>query len=175
MPGQTAFWWQDSASYRQSDRTAILNGNVHMISMGYSLSLPSPSTGNDEPLDKKRQRTELWCQKFTVAFAKPREAPGPAGADFADLSGMDELQISGIEADGFASLLASDVNAEGQTISYDIDSRLLQIDGSKRAKASLIYLNTEKAQWFHWTGRKILYDTLKRQGSAEGGKLEILR
>jgi len=173
-PGQTAFVWKDSAKYRQDERTAILAGDVHMVSMGYALTLPGRSPSGTKAQKINRQRTELLCQTFTVTFAELKaNKTKEKKSDFADLSAMDELQVEQIEASGDASLISDDVNIEGNKIIYNAKDNEILIEGSSKSQASLTYIDPDKG-WGRWTGTKIHYDTAKHKADAPGGRFESL-
>ena len=169
-PGQTAFKWETSARYRQNARTAVLSGDVYMISMGYALSLPERSPKGTEKPDNKRHRTQLWCQTFTVTFAEPKTGESEASkSNFADLSAMDELEIERIEAAVDASLVSKDIRIENaQSIVYDRKTGEIVIKGSKKSKATVTYLDRQRGQWVEWTGKLARYNVSTGELEAKG-------
>ena len=169
--GETAFWWTESADYDLDKRQAVLVGQVHMVSMGYTLALPSRSARTDPA--QKRQRTQMWCDEFTLTLAEPKETKtDQATGSFADLSGMHELEIQNVQAKGNARLFSADLTIDGEAISHDTKANEIRIEGSRRRKAELIYRDTEKKQWVRYRGKRVLYNTLERKAEAPGGNIE---
>ena len=169
-PGQTAFTWKTSARYRQKVRTAVLSGDVYMHSMGYALSLPERSPKGTETSDNKRHRTELWCQTFSVTFAEPKTQESETDkSDFADLSAMDELDVERVEASENARLVSKDISIEGaQSIVYDRKAKEIVIEGSRRSKATVEYLDPQRGKWVKWTGKLAHYNVSTGELKAKG-------
>ncbi|NIA06994.1 MAG: hypothetical protein GWP14_05030 [Actinobacteria bacterium] len=169
-PGQTAFEWKKSAKYYQDERTAVLAGDVHMVSMGYALALPGRSATATGYSEKERHRTELWCQTFTITFAEPKtQASETDKSNFADLSAMDELDAKRVEASGNASLVSKDIRIEGaQSILYDRKTEQIVIQGSRKSKASVVYLDPQRGQWVEWTGKLAHYNVATGELKAKG-------
>jgi len=176
-PGQTAFEWKESAKYRQDDRTAMLVGDVHMVSMGYALALPGRPSNGKEPRGKNLHQTQLWCQTFTVTFAEPKaDEADEHKSDFADLSAMDELEIERIEAKGpDTCLISKDISIEGaQSIVYDRKTEEIVIEGSRKSKATIIYLDPQRGQWVEWTVKFARYNVSTGELIAPSGSYRIL-
>ncbi len=169
--GETAFWWTKSADYDLDERKAVLVGQVHMVSMGYTLTLPGRSAGTDPA--QKRQRTQMWCDEFTLTLAQPRETQADGTADsFANLSGMDELEIQSVRANGNARLSSRDLTIDGDKISHDTKANEIRIEGSRKRKAVLTHIDPQKQQWVRYRGKRVIYNTLERKAQAPGGNIE---
>lgn len=169
-PGQTVFDWKTSSKYSQNARTAVLYGDVYMVSMGYALALPERSPKGTQPQENKRHRTQLWCQTFTVTFAEPETGESQESkSNFADLSAMDELEIERIEASIDVSLLSKDIRIEdAQSIIYNRKTGEIVIEGSRKSKASVTYLDPQKGQWVEWTGKLARYNVSTGELEAKG-------
>ena len=172
-PGQTAFEWTKSADYYQDKRKAVLRGDVHMVSLGYSLTLPAkPSDRADAP--NRRGLTELWGQELTVIHAEPKaEKPARKDSNFADISAMDELEIESVQAVGDAALVSGDVDIQGEKIAYSSKTNEILIEGAGKRKAVLTYIDPDQG-WGSWTGKIIRYNTLTRRVFAPDGKFRAL-
>ena len=176
-PGQTAFEWRKSARYYQDKRKAVLTGDVHMVSMGYALTLPGRSSSPTDSKTKSLNRTEMWCQTFTIIFAEPESTePEMAKSDFADLSTMDELRVELVETSGNASMVSKDISVEGaERILYDRDAGEIVIEGSRRSRATVVYLDPQRRQWIQWTGNHARYDVATGELKAKGGTSRVLQ
>ncbi len=176
-PGKTGFWWTDSADYYQDKRTAVLLGDVHMVSRGYALTLPAkPSELATAP--NRRDLTQLRCHELNLTHAEPEaDEASQKKSNFADLSAMDELEIESVEAvsdAGDATLVSSDVNIQGHRIFYSTKTNEILIEGTRRQKAILDYIDPEKG-WGRWTGKTVRFNTLTHTGYAPGGKFDTWR
>jgi hypothetical protein len=169
-PGQTAFEWKKSAKYYQDERTAVLAGDVHMVSMGYALTLPGRSQSGTGSAENKLHKTYLWCEKLTMTFAEPKaQGSEKDKTDFADLSAMDELEAERVEASGNVSLVSKDISIEGaQSIVYDRKAEEIVIEGSKKSKATVIYLDPQRGQWVEWMGKLAHYNVSTGELKAKG-------
>ncbi len=177
-PGQTAFKWTDSVDYDQAKRTAVLLGDVRMVSLGYALTMPEKPSPQANA-HNRRDLTKLWADKLTIIHAEP-EADKNAQQDtsLADLSAMDELEIESIQAVGTKSspavLISSGLYIEGQTITHSTKTNEILIKGTRKRKAVLDYNDPEKG-WGRWTGPTIRFNTVTHRAYAPGGKFNAFQ
>ena len=88
---------------------------------------------------------------------------------------MDELDAERVEASGNASLVSKDITIEGaESIVYDRKAEQIVIKGSRKSKASVVYLDPQRGQWVEWTGKLAHYNVSTGELEAKGGNFRIL-